>query len=61
MHNVPLTEQEAQLLYDILKRRMFYKPYHERGNVDVPYGNPYQPWMEDTITRLKPFVKHTYD
>ena len=61
MHNVPLTDQEVQLFYDGLSRRMFYKPYYLRGNQDMPLGNPYQPWMEDTLARLKPFVKRTYD
>jgi len=61
MYNIELTEQEAQHFYVELKRRMFYKPYYLRGNKDLPLGNPYQPWMEDTISKLKPLVKHTYD
>ena len=58
MHYVPLTDQEVQLIYDTLARRMFYKPYYLRGNEDIPGGhNPYKPWMEDTMARLKPFVR----
>ena len=55
MHNVPLNDQEVQLIYDWLLRRRMYKP------TDCPLGNPYKPWMEDTITRLKPFVHHSHD
>ena len=61
MYNIELTEQEAQHFYVELKRRMFYKPYHLLGNKDLPLGNPYQPWMEDTIIKLKPLIKRTYD
>ena len=61
MYNIELTEQEAQHFYVELKRRMFYKPYHLRGNKDLPLGNPYQPWMEDTIIKLIPLIKRTYD
>ena len=61
MNYVPLTDQEVQYFYDTLQRRMFYKPYYLRGNVELPLGNPYKPWMEDTITRLKPFVHHSHD
>mgnify|MGYP003121211371 FL=1 len=61
MHKIELTPEEIQHFYNELKRRMFYRPYYLRGNQDMPLGNPYQPWMEDTISKLKPFVKHTYD
>ena len=54
-HDVPLTTQEVQYLYDTLIRKRFYKGMH------CPLGNPYSEWMEATLLRLKPFAKRTYD
>jgi|MDTE01.1.fsa_nt_gb hypothetical protein len=52
---VSLTETEAQLFYDGLVRRRFYK------GMDCPLGNPWSDWMQDTIDKLKPLVRRTYD
>jgi len=54
-HNVPLDSQEVQYIYDTLIRKRFYK------GMDCPLGNPWSPWMEATLARLKPFAKRTYD
>ena len=53
--NVTLTTREVQYIYDGLVRRRWY------SNMELPLGNPWQPWMEDTMNRLKPFCYRTYD
>ena len=55
LQNVPLTKQEVQHIYDTFIRKRFYR------GMDCPLGNPWKPWMESTILRLKPFAKRTYD
>ena len=49
---VSLTLTEMQFLHDSLVRRRMYAP------TDCPLGNPYRSWMEATITKLQPYVKH---
>ncbi len=53
--NVKLTTREVQYIYDGLVRRRWY------STMELPLGNPWQPWMEDTMNRLKPFCYRTYD
>ena len=49
---VSLTLTEMQFIHDSLVRRRMYAP------TDCPLGNPYKPWMQATITKLQPYVKH---
>ncbi len=53
--NVKLTTHEIQFIYDSLQRRSWYR------NMELPLGNPWQPWMRDTMNKLKPFCYKTYD
>jgi len=53
--NVKLTTREMQFIYDSLQRRRWYR------NMELPLGNPWLPWMQHTINRLKPFCTRTYD
>lgn len=55
MHDIPLTPEEIQHFYDTLFRKRFYK------GMDCPLGNPWRDWMQDTMDRLKPYCKRTYD
>ena len=53
--NVKLTTHEIQFIYDVLNRRKMY------SNMELPLGNPWLPWMQHTINRLKPYCTRTYD
>ena len=53
--NVKLTTREIQFIYDSLQRRRWYR------NMELPLGNPWLPWMQHTINRLKPYCTRTYD
>ena len=47
MYNIPLTEQEVRIYIQLLKKNRMYK------GVNLPLGNPWESWMQDTIDKLE--------
>ena len=47
MYNITLTEQEVRIYSQWLKKNRMYK------GMNTPLGNPWEPWMQDTLDKLK--------
>ena len=55
MYNIPLTENELRYFYWRMKTNRWYERY------DLPFGNPWQPWMAETLEKLEPIYKSLDD
>jgi len=53
--NIQLTEKELRYLYWRMKTNRWYERY------DLPFGNPWQPWMAETLEKLEPIYKDLDD
>ena len=47
MYNLTLTEHEIRIYIAWLNKNRMYK------GMDLPLGNPWQSWMQDTIDKLQ--------
>ena len=47
MYNITLTEQEVRIYMQWLKKNKMYEGVH------LPLGNPWEPWMQETINKLQ--------
>ena len=47
MFNIDLTEKELRAYIAWINIRRMYK------GINAPLGNPWEPWMQDTLDKLK--------
>ena len=47
MYNINFTEQEVRIYMQWLKKNRMYK------GMNLPLGNPWESWMQDTINKLQ--------